>query len=317
MTSLLPSHPPVHIHRTVPIAPSIALSRLESYLASLRTTPHHHPDALLTPAGVNFHPSSGPNGNLQITNLRRVLAGLKGENLSLSPDDLLSLELLARKDGGSNTHQDQEYGQGQEESFVFDGDVLRRRLRGGVGLSGIGPSASRGLARSDGTPVRGVLKKRRLEDADGAEGGDSQESVSQYALNRRDERRGSSVKLEPGQHSEEEEEEEEEKPDKSWMDLEAWQGEQEVMEGEVGERSMPVVKEGGVEPVVRETEEGRGGQVRVKREEGDEGEGERKPLTKEQKERRKAEKKRRAKDAQRANHGMKRVKREEVDLDSD
>ncbi|KAF2222114.1 hypothetical protein BDZ85DRAFT_297164 [Elsinoe ampelina] len=315
MTSLLPSHPPVHTHRTLPIAPSLALSRLESYLSSLRTTPHHHPDALLTPAGVNFHPSSGPNGNLQITNLRRVLAGLKGENLSLSPDDLLTLELLARKDG-SNAHEDQGYGQ-QEDSFVFDGDVLRRRLREGVGLSGIGPSASRGLARSDGTPVRGVLKKRKLDDGDAGDvgAGGSQESVSQHALKRRDERRGSSVKLERDGHDEDEEDE---KPDKSWMDLEAWQGEQEVVEGEVGERSMPVVKEGGVEPVVRETEEGRGGQVRVKREEGDEEEGgERKPLTKEQRERRKAEKKRRVKDAQRANHGMKRVKREEMDLDSE
>ncbi|KAF4555324.1 Hypothetical protein D9617_2g052800 [Elsinoe fawcettii] len=272
MNSVLPSYPPITTHRSTPLSPSAAQKRLERFVSSLPTAPHHHPDALITPSGVTFHPASGPNGNLQITNLRRILAGLRGENLSLSPDDLLALELLARK--GAR-------GQGDGDGAAgFDGEVLRRRLGGGVGLSGIGPSRDRGV-RSDGTPVRGVLKKRKSGEVDG-----SQESVSADALARRDGRRESDIEME-----------------EEGMDMEEWNERQQEVEGEVGERSMPVVREGGEEPVVREMGEEREGKAMG-------------GLTKADKERRKAEKKKRKKDLQRQNNGM-RVKKEAVVKDSE
>lgn len=265
MNHLLPSYPPVHTHHSRPLSLEAAQSKVNHYLSSLRTTPHHHPDALITPGGVTFHPSSGPVGNLQITNLRRISSGLAGENLSLSPDDLLALELSARKAGAGLKREADDAEEDDNDSFVFDGDVLRRRLKEGVGLSGIGPSRQRGLEKSDGTPVRGVLKKRKTEEGSQEVGvGDSQDSVSAGALRRRDERRHSLVKVEEGPKDEGEE-----KPEREWMDMQEWAETRQPVEGEVGDRDgAPVVRQDGVEPVVRETVTDGDGEVRVKNEDG-------------------------------------------------
>ncbi|PNS17745.1 Midasin [Sphaceloma murrayae] len=295
MNYILPSYPPAINHQTQPLSLDSALRNVDRYIASLRTAPHHHPDALITPAGVTFHPSSGPTGNLQIANLRRIASGLRGENLGPSPDDLLALELMAREEGGVKRKAADE----EEDTFVFDGDVLRKRLKEGVGLSGIGPSRQRGLEKSDGTPVRGVLKKRKLED--GLDKGGSQESVSGGALKRRDERRGNATKMETV------EEKEGEKPDEEMMDLDEWREKQDIVEGEVADRhGAPVISQEVVEPEVRETvANGRGG-IEIKGEDDMSGKTQ---LSEEQKARRREEKKKRIK-AQKMERERKRTRGE-------
>lgn len=75
------SYPPHHHHSTERISQSHALSLLSSYLAAAATEAYLHPNALLTESGP-ITPSSGAHSvGLVLHNLKRVEAGLKGEQL--------------------------------------------------------------------------------------------------------------------------------------------------------------------------------------------------------------------------------------------
>lgn len=75
------SYPPYHHHSTERISQSHALSLLSSYLAAAATEAYLHPNALLTESGP-VTPSSGAHSmGLVLHNLKRVEAGLKGEQL--------------------------------------------------------------------------------------------------------------------------------------------------------------------------------------------------------------------------------------------
>jgi hypothetical protein len=78
-----PSHPPTHHHPrlTKRLTPSEAESHLSAFLSQTTTKPFLHPDALLSSAGITYSAQSGPNGGLALHHLRRIAAGLKGENL--------------------------------------------------------------------------------------------------------------------------------------------------------------------------------------------------------------------------------------------
>jgi hypothetical protein len=75
------SHPPHRIHASTPLSLSAAHTLLSTYLALSETSPHLHPDGLLTTAGAQFATSAGPLGGVVLHNLRRVEAGLRGEHL--------------------------------------------------------------------------------------------------------------------------------------------------------------------------------------------------------------------------------------------
>lgn len=74
------AYPPASHHSSVHISTSEALSLLSAYLEATNTDPSLHPNAHLTEHGP-VAPSSGPNTGLVLHNLRRVEAGLRGENL--------------------------------------------------------------------------------------------------------------------------------------------------------------------------------------------------------------------------------------------
>ncbi|KAK6428305.1 hypothetical protein LTR95_015550, partial [Oleoguttula sp. CCFEE 5521] len=74
------------------LSPSAAQSLLSNFLAQTPTSPHLHPDALLTASGITFSPNSGPTGGLALHHLNRIAAGLRGENLAQeSKQDLEAL----------------------------------------------------------------------------------------------------------------------------------------------------------------------------------------------------------------------------------
>ncbi|GAM83449.1 hypothetical protein ANO11243_014370 [Dothideomycetidae sp. 11243] len=127
MNHVLPCYPSVHTHRTAPISPASARRKLDRYLKASETHAHHHPDAVLTPGGVTFSAASGPRGNLTMSNLRRIVQGLNGEDLAPTDEELAQLE--------------------------FRGAPKGERVWEGRGLEGIGNSKDRGLAR------RSALKK--------------------------------------------------------------------------------------------------------------------------------------------------------------
>ncbi len=74
------AYPPAVHHSSIPISTTEALSLLSAYLEATTTDPSLHPSAHLTEHGP-IAPASGPNTGLVLHNLRRVEAGLRGENL--------------------------------------------------------------------------------------------------------------------------------------------------------------------------------------------------------------------------------------------
>ena len=74
------AYPPAVHHSSIHISTSKTLSLLSAYLEATITDPSLHPSAHLTEHGP-VAPSSGPNTGLVLYNLRRVEAGLRGENL--------------------------------------------------------------------------------------------------------------------------------------------------------------------------------------------------------------------------------------------
>jgi hypothetical protein len=72
--------PSRHISSTT-ISVADASRMLETYLTNSESHPHLHPDALVTPAGINFSSHGGSMGGVLMHNLRRVAAGLRGEYL--------------------------------------------------------------------------------------------------------------------------------------------------------------------------------------------------------------------------------------------
>ena len=115
------SYPPIRYHPalTTLISPQIAQKNLAAYLARTPLHPHLHPDALLSAAGAAFSAQSGPIGGLAIHHLKRIEAGLRGENLIAESKEevaeLLGLELPA----GDDAKVDQQ----------IEGTALKRKRR--------------------------------------------------------------------------------------------------------------------------------------------------------------------------------------------
>lgn len=84
------AYPPSHTYHPVrSIAPSDAQEVLSAYLSKCESNPHLHPDSTLSRTGVSFSATSGPTGGLAIHHLRRIEAGLRGENLGIESEEEL------------------------------------------------------------------------------------------------------------------------------------------------------------------------------------------------------------------------------------
>lgn len=81
MGSQVTSLPPKYRHASIKITPKQAQENLVAFLAKTPSQPHLHPDAILSQDGIKFPAQSGPQGGLAIHHLRRIEAGLRGENL--------------------------------------------------------------------------------------------------------------------------------------------------------------------------------------------------------------------------------------------
>lgn len=78
-SALLPAYH--HSHLTATISPEDALQRVSKFLRRTQSKPYLHPDSLLSSSGIAYSAHSGPSGGLAIHHLRRIEAGLRGENL--------------------------------------------------------------------------------------------------------------------------------------------------------------------------------------------------------------------------------------------
>ena len=77
--------PPYRHLSSNPITAEHASSIVATYLANSESHAHLHPDALITPTGVQFSSHGGSTGGVVLHNLRRVAAGLRGEHLDPEP----------------------------------------------------------------------------------------------------------------------------------------------------------------------------------------------------------------------------------------
>ncbi|KAI7409305.1 hypothetical protein KC332_g7070 [Hortaea werneckii] len=87
------SDPPTRHHPalTKSLKPAAADTKLACFLEKTQTQPYLHPDAQLSLAGITYSAQSGPTGGLAIHHLKRIDAGLKGENLVAETADELAM----------------------------------------------------------------------------------------------------------------------------------------------------------------------------------------------------------------------------------
>ncbi|KAI6879859.1 hypothetical protein KC360_g4307 [Hortaea werneckii] len=87
------SDPPTRHHPalTKSLKPAAAETKLAGFLEKTQTQPYLHPDAQLSLAGITYSAQSGPTGGLAIHHLKRINAGLKGENLVAETADELAM----------------------------------------------------------------------------------------------------------------------------------------------------------------------------------------------------------------------------------
>lgn len=113
-----PSYPPVIHHARHPthLPPTAAQSHLAAFIALTPTNPHLHPDSLLSSTGITYSAHSGPSGGLALHHLRRIEAGLRGENLIAETD----AELAKFKES-----EDGEYGK-EGDDTKLDESIARR-----------------------------------------------------------------------------------------------------------------------------------------------------------------------------------------------
>lgn len=90
-------YPPVHHHPalTKSVTASDVQTQLSTFLARTLTEPHLHPDSLLSTSGITFSAHSGPEGGLALHHLRRIEAGLRGENLVKETEEELTEQFSA------------------------------------------------------------------------------------------------------------------------------------------------------------------------------------------------------------------------------
>lgn len=95
------SYPPTHHHNalTKSLSPAEAQTQLAAFLEKTSTQPHLHPDSLLSSTGITYSAHSGPSGGLAIHHLRRIEAGLRGENLVQETEEELKAQFAGEEEG--------------------------------------------------------------------------------------------------------------------------------------------------------------------------------------------------------------------------
>ncbi|KAI9664952.1 MAG: hypothetical protein M1821_006400 [Bathelium mastoideum] len=80
-------YPPAQLLRSIPLSLEDAQIHIADYLdrADLRENTHLHPDAQITPSGINGSSQGGSAGGLILSHLRRVQKGLNGERIEIDP----------------------------------------------------------------------------------------------------------------------------------------------------------------------------------------------------------------------------------------
>lgn len=162
--------PPSRNVSSTPISLEDASRMLDTYITNSERHPHLHPDAQITPLGVQFSSHSGPNGGVLLHNLRRVAAGLKGEFLepekTPEPDE--------NEDGAFGAKKYNNNGQKRKDFSTITDDDWQDKAeydaeQGGIEVGEIGDRSNvvedggvEPEVQSTGGPGEEVGKKRKV-----------------------------------------------------------------------------------------------------------------------------------------------------------
>ncbi|EME39247.1 hypothetical protein DOTSEDRAFT_56691 [Dothistroma septosporum NZE10] len=227
--------PPLVHHKTVYLQPADAAKSLAAYLEKSRKCAHLHPDAWLDPTGIRFGPKSGPNGGWAIHHLRRIEAGLRGESLAVeSRDDLaaqLGEEVLKEQDPYATRVEEASAGDDSRVDSIIEGtqhkneDEKSRKKREKKERTRREMAEREGRASTSAGGESNNKRKRDIADSHVESGAPGTGANTPFADSM-------------AAHSE------------TWQTQQEYEQDQDVLEGEIGERSAPAVKQGGVPPTV-------------------------------------------------------------------
>lgn len=82
--------PPIYHLTSSSLPPKDCASHLSSFLTRTEKQAYLHPDSYLSTAGIRFSAHSGPTGGLALHHLRRIAAGLNGQNLVQETEEELA-----------------------------------------------------------------------------------------------------------------------------------------------------------------------------------------------------------------------------------
>ncbi|KAF2112423.1 hypothetical protein BDV96DRAFT_614276 [Lophiotrema nucula] len=136
--------PPYRHISSTPVSTTEASSILETYLKNSERHAHLHPDALITPSGVNFSVNGGIAGGVVLHNLRRVAEGLRGVYLEREPtpepeDELQSSPPVFSNGKPSSRKRPQQNGENGED---WQNMSEYERDEAGVEVGEIGPRST-------------------------------------------------------------------------------------------------------------------------------------------------------------------------------
>ncbi|USW57972.1 hypothetical protein Slin15195_G112910 [Septoria linicola] len=209
------SDPPMRIHKATQITQKAAQPLLAKFLERTKTKPHLHPDAWLATEGVRWGPKGGPNGGWAIHHLKRIESGLQG--VSLMPE---SKEELVAKFGdeaiqhGITTSDPNHIG----DEEVLDNAIQQTEshyVEDSIDLSG---KSGKDLTAAEKKARKDAKKKRSLQEQNDGE----------RAKKRKKQDAGEDTATTSGAMDLDN--------DPDAQSKESYEQEQEILEGEVGER---------------------------------------------------------------------------------
>jgi hypothetical protein len=176
----LEAPPPRRHISSAPISLDAASNIVSTYLTHSETHAHLHPDATITPEGINFNAQGGAMGNPLMHHLRRVAAGLRGEYLE--PDKTLDEEEDGVQDGAPATGAvlgSKKPGKGRKEFAAVDEDwqdMASYQAEQGTEIDELGPRTNviqeggeePEVRASGGSGREGTKRKKEQVDEEGA-----------------------------------------------------------------------------------------------------------------------------------------------------
>ncbi|KAF7190371.1 hypothetical protein HII31_08289 [Pseudocercospora fuligena] len=240
------AYPPMRVHKTKRIPTKQAQPIIAAYIERSKKRPSLHPDAWLAVDGIRFGPKGGPSGGWAIHHLKRIEAGMRGESLMPESKD----ELVARfGEEEAATHSTSVAEPSDDtrldETIEQTNGVIDKAARKAA------KKARRNEEKKDGSDRKRQKKNHEIDAwaSDSAAAGASDHAQpSGYTTPYQDSLVAYEERRDPADLDE----------DPDAQPREEYEQQQEIVEGEVGERGgAPVSKQNGkVPPLVKHKKDG-------------------------------------------------------------